>query len=281
VQPASARLAAVSDSVTAFVRLEYAVRTELDAWVLPDAPVPESIPHDDAAEHLRQVLLAWQDRAERPLRVARNLALRWLRSSPQVGIDPDVCVLDPAPPGFEDLTSLCLWLPGHVAPPLCFEVVSAGHPHKDYRDVHERYAALGVRELVVFDPLLAGPRSLGGPVPLQYWRRDTVFTRVYAGAGPVFSETLRAWVHAAGRHLAICDDHAGAQCWSTREERERAEKERERAEKERERAEKERERAEKERERAEKERERAGRLEVEEKLAALELRMREVESRRS
>jgi hypothetical protein len=45
--------------------------------------------------------------------------------------------------------------------------------YKDYRDVHERYAAFGARELVVFDPLLFGPKSMGGPFSLQVWRRES------------------------------------------------------------------------------------------------------------
>jgi Uma2 family endonuclease len=270
-------------SSAAFVALRYAVKPVLEAWVLPEGPVPESVPHDEAAEALKLLLLPWAARAGRPLRIARNLAIRWIERAPLVGIDPDVCVLDPPPPNASDLDSLCLWRTGHEAPSLCVEVVSKNHPHKDYRDVHERYAALGARELVVFDPLLAGPPSLGGPVSIQVWRRDPsgAFERIYAGPGPVFSEVLEAWLRVDQRHLAISDDRAGKRPWRTHEELERAEKDFERAEKERERAEKERERAEKERERAEKERERAAREEVERKLALLEQRLNDVETRRS
>jgi hypothetical protein len=140
---------------------------------------------------------------------------------------------------------VCLWLDGHVAPPLCFEIVSRNHPYKDYAAVQDRYADMGTHELVVFDPLLAGPAALGGPVALQLWRRDTfgVLERVHFGTQPVFSEVLDAWLRPEGRLLGIADDFAGKSPWRTGEERERAEKERERAEKERERAEKERERA--------------------------------------
>jgi hypothetical protein len=207
--------------------------------------VPESTPHDAAAEHIRQLLLAWTDRLTRPVAIARNLAVRWLERMPRVGIDPDVCVLDPSPPGFERLTALCAWKAGHVVPRLCFEVVSQNHPYKDYRDVHERYAAMGTQELVVFDPSRVGPASLGGPVALQLWRRDAQgsFERVVAGDGPIYSEVLQAWIAADDRHVTLSSDRAGEQRWPTRLERERAEKERERAEKERERAEKERERA--------------------------------------
>jgi hypothetical protein len=204
-----------------FVALRYAVRPQLDAWVLPEGTVPESIPHDRAAERLRSVLDAWAARLERPVVIARNLAVRFVEDVPQVGIDPDVCVLDPPPPGVDELGSLRLWRPGHRAPTVCFEVVSANHPHKDYRDVHERYAAMGAPELVVFDPLLAGPASLGGPVPIQLWRLDSLgaFERVYAGPGPIYCEGLDAFLTSRDRHLVVSDDARGEREWLPAEER--------------------------------------------------------------
>jgi hypothetical protein len=199
--------------------------------------------------------------------IARNLAVRWVQAVPQVGIDPDVAVIFPPPPDASRVDSLKLWEPGHVAPALCFEVVSRNHPYKDYASGHERYAAMGTQELVVFDPLLSGPRSLGGPVSLQVWRRDASgsFERVYFGPGPFRSEVLDAWLIPSGPLLQIATDRAGEQRWLTPEQRERTEKERAFAEKERA-------FAEKEHERAEKERETARRLEVERRLAALESR---------
>jgi hypothetical protein len=139
-----------------------------------------------------------------------------------------VCVLDPAPPE-PHLRSLRTWEPGHVAPRLAFEVVSESHPNKDYATIQDRYAALGVPELVVFDPLLAGPAALGGPVLLQVWRRsDTgVLERVYFGDGPAFSEQLQAWLRPSNVTLEISDSPEGRVPWQTGEER--AEKERERA----------------------------------------------------
>ena len=232
MHPTPAKLRFVSSS---FVALRYAVRPQPDSWVLPEGIVPESIPHDRAAERLKSVLTAWARRLDRPVTIARNFALRWLEEAPQVGIDPDVCVLDPSPPDAEELGSLRLWQAGHAPPSVSFEVVSANHPHKDYRDVHERYAALGAPELVVFDPLMAGPASLGGPVSLQLWRRDEMgaFERVYAGPGPVYCEGLDAFLTARGRHLIVSDDARGEREWLPADEsaeRERAEKERERAE---------------------------------------------------
>lgn len=191
--------------------------------------MPESTAHDQAVLRIFLLLSAWAE-ARGDARVARNLALRWLEDYPRTGIDPDVCVLSPAPSDFDELTSLRLWEASRVPPVFSVEVVSGSHPYKDYNEVPERYAALGAFELLVFDPLLLGPRALGGPVPLQLWRRDPMGTldRIYFGSDPVFSQALDAWLSVDRENLAISEDRAGAQRWLTGEERARAEKESER-----------------------------------------------------
>ncbi len=243
------------------ISVRYPVRLAEDAWVIPEeGPVPESTTHDAAVQRLKMLLDAWVTRTKRLARITRNLAIRWLESAPTVGIDPDVAVIEPCPKEAH-LRSLRTWKPGHVAPRLCFEVVSENHPYKDYAGIQDRYAAMGARELIVFDPLLVGPRALGGPVALQVWRRDSsgALERVHFGGPPAYSVELGAWLHSNGNLLDIADDKEGLARWQTGEERERAEKERERAEKERERAEKE---------------------EGRQALAAAERRIRELEGRR-
>jgi hypothetical protein len=168
------------------------------------------------------LLAAWGKRIapERTIRLGQELAVRWLKEHPRTGIDPDICVIEPAPPDFDDLKSLKLWEPGRVPPRLAIEVVSSSHPYKDYGVIQERYAAMGVEELVVFDPLLEGPRSLGGPVPLQLWRRDSTlaFERIHFSAEPVHSLVLDAWFIAEGRVCHISDDRKGTRKWLTPEE---------------------------------------------------------------
>jgi hypothetical protein len=174
------------------VQLRYSLGAVPESWVLTEDKVPESTLHDQVAQRIKLLLEAWAARTSRSVRIARNLAVRWLEPNPRIGIDPDVCVLEPAPEG-RDITSLRLWQPGHVAPPLCFEIVSANHPHKDYREIQDRYAAMGTGELIVFDPLLVGPKALGGPALLQKWhRRDGVFEREAFGNEPVYSAVLGA-----------------------------------------------------------------------------------------
>jgi hypothetical protein len=47
----------------------------------------------------------------------------------------------------DEVASLKLWHPGHVAPQLAVEVVSPGHPFKDYVTAPQKYAASGTFEL--------------------------------------------------------------------------------------------------------------------------------------
>jgi hypothetical protein len=251
------------------VSLRYRVGRNPEAWVLPEGNVPESTAHEAAVTRTWSLLTAWANRSRNGARIARNLALRWMMDHPTTGIDPDVAVLLPGPSDFDDLSSYRLWEPERPPPPLSVEIVSRGHPYKDYGWVHEGYAALGATELLVFDPLLVGPKSLGGPVSLQLWRRDVTgaFERVHFGNEPVYSEVLDAWFSASARRLDISEDRAGKRCWPTLEE---AAAERATAEAERATAEAERATAEAERATAEAERERARREELERRLTELE-----------
>lgn len=224
-----------------------AVRYELagfsERWTLPEQPVPESAWHDACVELIKALLVAWLSRTARAIAVYRNLGIRVRSDRPKVGFDPDLCLVDPAPPEGSELESLKLWRAEHAVPALAVEVVSPNHPHKDYSEIPEKCAAAGVRELVVFDPKLAGPRIGGGPHLLQLWRRlpEEGFVRIHAGATPVFSEVIGAWWCAieGGQRLAISDDPGGSRLWLTLEQSERAAREAERAAKEAERAAKE------------------------------------------
>lgn len=201
------------------ITLRYQIAVSPDDWALPEEPVPESQPHDLTLDLLKGILAHWIARTRLDAQVARNLAYRWVQAKPQIGVDPDLCLIAPATPEGEDLEALCTWHDGHHPPQLAVEVVSKNHPYKDYVTAPERYAANGTHELWVFDPKLVGPRALGGPFRLQHWLRnaDGEFERVHAGAGPFFSPTLQAWVFAVneGRRVRIADDRDGTDWWET------------------------------------------------------------------
>lgn len=224
-------------------RLIYEVAPSAEDWTLSEEKVPESKRHDRAAEIVYGQLDAFVERTRRDAVVCRSLAVRWDEDRPGIGVDPDVCLIEPAPPEGDDLESLLLWKSGHHPPLLAVEIVSASRPDKDYSQSPDKYAANGTQEAWIFDPKMAGKRARGGPYRIQVWRRNDEgdFLRVYAGEGPAWSEAVKAWIFAAneGRSLRIADDEAGTSWWMTREEAERAAKETERAAKEAERAAKE------------------------------------------
>jgi Uma2 family endonuclease len=120
----------------------------------------------------------------------------WLRSEPLVRVSPDVYLLDePPPPPLPK--SWQTWLAGHKAPRWAVEIVS-DEWKKDYEDAPPKYAQLGTRELVIFDPEAARSGSSVGPtrVPLQVYRRDDdgAFVLVYRGEGPIQSEEIDAYL---------------------------------------------------------------------------------------
>ena len=194
-------------------------------WDLPEETMPQSTNHNDAI-NLIEAILVWWARSQPNTRVVRDLSIRWMQDHPNVGLNPDICLLRPAPPSDtnanENLRSVRTWEPGHTVPILTIEVVSETNPRKDYEVVPEKCDASGTKELCVFDPFLAGPRGKGGPHLLQLWRRDANgdFNQVYAGEGPVYSRTLNGYfiVVDEGYKLRISDDEAGLQLWPTSEE---------------------------------------------------------------
>lgn len=200
-----------------------------ERWVLPEVRVPEAAWHDDAAEIVRRTLERWVRRTARDAAVYRCIAVRMQKERPQVGFDPDVCVVEPAPPDPRGIDSIRIWEPGHSVPRFALEVVSKNHPYKDYAEVPDQCAAAGVEELVVFDPARAGPRAQGQRRLLSVWRRDEdgSFERLVAGDGPAWSRYLEAWLVPSdgGSLLRIADDASGRGRWPTVEEAALADKE--------------------------------------------------------
>ncbi len=201
-----------------------------DTWVLTEETLPESNPHRDIVDLLRLLLLAFIARTSRDALAAANLACRWNAAKRNLGVDPDIALIEPAPPEGAKVESLRTWAPGHVPPRFAVEVVSPGNATKDYDVAPAKYARLGTRELVIFDPTLVGPSVRGGPHVLQVWRRDARrrrLVRVYAGSGPAFSEELGAWLAPTpGPRLRIADDSEGRSLWLTEAEEQAAARQR-------------------------------------------------------
>jgi hypothetical protein len=201
------------------------------SWELAEdeAPMAEGRYHDRPSHLLAEVFAYALVVRKASGSSGRNLALRWDPLHPGVGVDPDVYLVEPEPPGAVALTSLRTWLPGHVPPRVAVEVVSASTAAKDYLEGPRKYAASGTRELWVFDPMLHGPGDGSPAFVLQVWGRDRLgrFRRVYAGPGPARAQELGAWlvVTDVGTLLRVADDPHGVHLWPTAEEAERAAKE--------------------------------------------------------
>lgn len=215
------------------VRLVLDVSACGDRWILSYENAPESVPHRETVDLLRWVLLAFVAREHKTAYVAANLGCHWDPDHPGVGVDPDIALLDPAPPGAGRLPCLRTWEPGHAPPRFAVEVVSPSNPHKDYVAAPAKYALLGTRELIIFDPSLQGPAAMDGPYVLQVWHREDgipTMTRVYAGDGPARSAELDAWLVPTAHHrLRIADDEHGRSPWPTEAEAEAAARQQEAA----------------------------------------------------
>ena len=201
------------------IRLVYEVEEQPERWLLEEDVMPETPLHDQCIVLLQAILAAWATRTQRSISAARNLACRWDETDARVGVDPDLCLIEPALP--PEARQLHTWEPGQLPPRLAFEIVSGSTAAKDYQEAPARYARLGTREVWVFDPLREGPSLTGGPFVLQGWRWDgEQMARVHAGSGPAWSEELGAWlvITDEGRRLRVAEDEAGTKLWPTEAE---------------------------------------------------------------
>ena len=217
-----------SASTVGEIRLHYSLRDAGQRWFMDLEDVPETPLHDLIIELLTLVLR--HRYRDRNALVARNLGCRWDPDDARVGADPDIVLVDPAPPEGESLSTLRVWVPGHKPPRLAIEVVNEHNADKDYIEGPARLARLGAEELWIFDPELRGPNATGGPYVLQIWHRkvsgDAVdMERIHAGDGPTYSPVLDAWVITMDdeRRLRIADDERGEHLWLTQAEAAEAE----------------------------------------------------------
>jgi hypothetical protein len=262
-------------------------RPVADPTIYPEEErVGEDILQRWIMELLRPLLQSWLLGRRIKAFVGADQFIYWRQHDSHARVAPDIYVL----PGVDPRTRVRTWKlwQDRIVPSFAFEVVS-GDWEKDYFEIPERYAEVGVRELVIFDP---GFGAHADGVQWQVFRRLTKrgLVRVEAtSADRVRSQVLGCWFRAVGLgndlRVRIGEGAHGELLVPTPEEAERAAKEQERAAKEQERAAKEQERAAKEQERAAKERERAAReqerLSKEQERAAKEAalaRVRELEA---
>jgi hypothetical protein len=220
-------------------------------------------------ELLRPLVERWLALCGKPTFVGEDQFIYYERGKPKKVVAPDLYVLPRVQPG-RRFQSWKVWQTG-IVPSFALEVVSAAEPKKDDEEVVERYATLGVGELIIFDPDHEQGRER---VRWQRYRKlkRRGFVKVESSnADRLRSQVLGCFLRVVGSgdaaRVRLGTGPAGDELVPTATEAERAAKKKARAakkkalaakkkalaEKEAERAEKEAERAEKEAERAEKE----------------------------
>jgi Uma2 family endonuclease len=211
---------------------EIDAQVDWSAWYLTDEEdMGQNVEQaDEIHETLSALEVLAEERGWKDVLCASDSFFAWIEAEPLVRVSPDVYLLDHPPPRpWPKMWQT--WVPGHKAPRWALEIVSDDWK-KDYEDNPPKYAQLGTRELVIFDPqaAAAGPNGNGAPVrvPLQVYRRgaDGAFVRVYRGNGPAHSEELDAWlvVQRDGGvvRIRIARDTAGADIVPTALEAKRA-----------------------------------------------------------
>lgn len=180
-------------------RMPLSRRREIDRVVYPVS--------DDMGEHELQTLMR---EMLRPM-LARFLASRgvdahagsdqfiyWEKGNPAACVAPDVYVL----PGVSQrrvISTWKTWLERGVVPSLAIEIVT-GDVEKDYEDAPARYAALGVKEVVIYDTRLEpGPRRIRRWRFQVYRRSASRLTRVIATDDDrVRLRSIGAWLRVLG-----------------------------------------------------------------------------------
>ena len=192
-------------------------------WYLTEEEdMGETTHHAEISRTFVGLLRNWLvERGEKRSYVNGNTLFQWVEEHPQVQISPDAYLVDRVPhppPG-----TFQLWRAGHLPPRFALEVVSEDW-HKDYDDGPPKYAQLGCQELVIYDPEHDQHRRSKERVALQLYRRtrDGIFMRAYFGDGPVFCESLGAWLVAVPgpdcNLLRLARDAAGLDWVATAEE---------------------------------------------------------------
>ncbi len=101
-------------------------------------------------ELLRPLIERWYAQLGKPTFVGADQFIYYERRHPMKVVAPDIYVLPGVPPG-RRIKSWKTWKTG-IVPSLAVEVVTSEDYEKDYREAPERYAELGVGELIIFDP---------------------------------------------------------------------------------------------------------------------------------
>ena len=114
-----------------------------------DSKVSESTRHQAATVYAYYTLETWFSGRPETL-VAKDLVMLFEEGNPEAALEPDAMVIFDA--GTSDRLSYKVWQEGDRVPDFVLEVLSKSTWRKDLRVKPGLYAALGVRELWLFEP---------------------------------------------------------------------------------------------------------------------------------
>lgn len=197
-------------------------------YVTDEEDMGESPEQDEIIKLLRSCLDELsRERHWKHVLVGADVFFAWVPKHPLVRVSPDVYLLDNPPRKKTLPRSWQTWLPGVNPPRFAVEIVSVSWK-KDYVDGPQRYAQLGCRELVIFDPTaVARRRAPREALTIYRKQEDGAFLLVDAGPGPFWSEELQASlvvIHSEdGARLRVSRDREGKDLVPTSAERAEAE----------------------------------------------------------
>ena len=209
-------------------------RHSADLTIYPvEERVGEDILQRWIMELLRPLLQRWIERRGITAFVGADQFIYWRQYDPHARVAPDIYVLPGVDPGTH-VRAWKTWVDG-VVPSFALEIASHDWD-KDYFEAPRRYDALGVGELMIFDPW---SDEHAERLRWQVWRRvgKRGLVRVDASNGDrVRSKVLGCWFRGIGEgrelRVRIAEGPRGDDLVPTAEEEERTAKEQERAAKE-------------------------------------------------
>ena len=128
----------------------YAPRAHDPTFYPTEKKVGQDILQRLIVELLRPLVERWLALRGKPTLVGADQFIYYKRFHPEKVVAPHLYVLPGVKPG-RRIKSWKVWETG-IVPSFALEVVASAEPEKEYVGVLERYAELGVDELVVFDP---------------------------------------------------------------------------------------------------------------------------------
>jgi Uma2 family endonuclease len=187
-----------------------------------DDDMGEGLLHREIAEVLRLLLQRFLTQQGAVARVGANQFIYLVQFDAEKSVAPDVYVL----PGVTLDTSIQCWKVWEtgIVPSFALEVVSRSRK-KDYDEVIRRYAALGVQEVVIFDPSPRVGRGSSRRVRFQIYRRvkSRGLVRVeVTNEDRIKSNVLDCWLRVVGNgeqlRLRVATGPKGEQLFPTEAE---------------------------------------------------------------